>query len=175
MITWSCEITWQTKTTISTLRVPMATKLGRMVAYLDGLLSIKSHNLWSHGFVRSRDKLKSFYLQYYSVYGHQTWQAGNLPRWDTAHNVTWLFHHVVLWDHVTTWKHISTITVPMATNLGKLVTYPEGLLPIILLHPLFTWSCEITLQTKSIIFTLPQYLWPQNLAGWWLTLSAFYL
>ena len=40
----------------------MATKLGRMVTYLDGLLSIKSHNFRSHGLVRSRDKLKSFYL-----------------------------------------------------------------------------------------------------------------
>ena len=41
LITWSYDITWTTKNT-STIRVPMATKLGRMVTYLDGLLPIKS-------------------------------------------------------------------------------------------------------------------------------------
>ena len=29
--------------------------------------------------VRTRDKLKPLHLQYYSVYGHQTWQDGHLP------------------------------------------------------------------------------------------------
>ena len=49
---------------ISTTRVPMATKLGRMVTHLDGLLPLKS---------RSRDDLKPLYLHYHSAYGNETW------------------------------------------------------------------------------------------------------
>ena len=50
LITWSFEITSQTKTVVSTTRVPVATKLGSKVTYLDGLLSIKSYDpliMWS--------------------------------------------------------------------------------------------------------------------------------
>ena len=45
----------------------------------------------------------------------------------------------------------------MATKLGKLVACYEGLLPIMLLHPLVTWSCEIKCETKIVISPLPQY------------------
>ena len=38
----------------------------------------------------------------------------------------------------------------MVTNRGRLVTYHEGLLPIILLYPLVTWSFETTGQSKTI-------------------------
>ena len=43
----------------------MATKLGRMVTYLEGLLPITLLDVvvcWSAGVAKSRDKLKSFYL-----------------------------------------------------------------------------------------------------------------
>ena len=40
--TWSYEIMSETKTTICTIRVPMATKLVRMLTYFDGLFPIKS-------------------------------------------------------------------------------------------------------------------------------------
>ena len=73
---------------------------------------------WSRGVDRSRGKLKPLYLHYQRVYGHQTWQDGNLP-----------WH---LWIH----------------------------------DPLTTWSCEIMWQTKIIIFPLPKFLWPPNLAKW---------
>ena len=33
--------------------------------------------LWSRGFVKLRDKLKSLYLHYHSAYDNQTWQKGN--------------------------------------------------------------------------------------------------
>ena len=59
--------------------MPMATKLGRMLTYFNGLLPTKSDVLWSCGRVWSRDKLESLYLCYQSVYGHETWQDGNLP------------------------------------------------------------------------------------------------
>ena len=53
----------------------------------------------------------------------------------------------------------------MATKLEKLVTCHVGLLPIMLLYPLFTWSCKIAWETK-IISPLPQHLWSQTLAGY---------
>ena len=60
----------------------------------------------------------------------------------------------------------------MTCKLGKLVTCHGGLLPL-LLHLLFTSSCEIEWKTKTIISPLPQNQWPQSLAEWWLTLAAF--
>ena len=57
LITWSCKVTWHTKTIISPLlEWSMITKIGRMMTYLEGLLPLK---------------------------------------------VTWSFDHVVLWDHET--------------------------------------------------------------------------
>ena len=35
--------------------------------------------LGSRGLVRSREKIKIFYLHYHHAYSHQTWQCGNLP------------------------------------------------------------------------------------------------
>ena len=40
LITWSCEITWETKSIILNTTVLMVTKLGRMVTYLQGLLTL---------------------------------------------------------------------------------------------------------------------------------------
>ena len=56
----------------------MATKLGRMVTYLDGLLLIKACDPISPDLARSNDKLKLLYLQRHSAYGHQTGQDGDL-------------------------------------------------------------------------------------------------
>ena len=131
--------------------------------------------LWSSGLVRSCDKLKSLYLWYHSTYGHITSQDCNLPWWAPAQKVAWHFDHVVLWNLVTNRNnYISTTTLPMIFKLAKLVTCHEGLLPIFLLHHLVTWSCKIMWETKTIMPPLPQYLWPQNLAGWWLILIDFY-
>ena len=57
--------------------------------------------IWSRGLARSREILKSLYIHYYSAYGYQTWQDGNLPWWAPAYKVTWPFDHMVLQDHVT--------------------------------------------------------------------------
>ena len=73
--------------------------------------------------VRSRDKLKSSYLHYYSAYGHQNKQDGNLSWWVPAYKVTWPVDHMVTWDRMTNKTLcISTIRVPMDTKLGSMVT-----------------------------------------------------
>ena len=140
LIMWSCKVTWQKH--ISATRVSMATKLGRMITYLDRLLPIKGydplitwfcdkpkllylqyHRIYGHqlgrmmtylkrlppiklldswlcGLARSRDKLKPFYLHYYSAHGQQTWQGCDIP-WETCIiAVTWPFSLLVLLDHV---------------------------------------------------------------------------
>ena len=55
---------------------------------------------------------------------------------------------------------------------GTVVSYHEGLPPVMSHDSLITWSSEITGKTKIIVFPLWQCLWRWILAGWWLTLSA---
>ena len=49
----------------------MATKLGRRVSYLKGILSKQSLYSLISWFLRKPDKLKPLYLNYNSVYGHK--------------------------------------------------------------------------------------------------------
>ena len=60
---------------------------------------VKGSSLWSHGLVRSCNKLKPLYLQYHNANGHQTWQDGNLPWQAPTHKVAWPFDHEVLKDY----------------------------------------------------------------------------
>ena len=180
--------------------MPMATKLGRMVIYLERLLPIKSHDhiitwswkitwetknisllpqclwaqnlagwwltlrssypcyftLWSSGIGKLRDKLKSLYLHYHNVFGHKTWQDGDLP---------WA------WQKRRGWGGGGWGGVFL-----KRGWYPNAHYELLLIkshNHIITWSWETTWQTKNIS-PLPQYLWSQNLAQRWLTLSDFY-
>ena len=58
--------------------------------------------------------------------------------------------------------------MPINNNLGRMINYLDGLLPIKSLDSLIAWSCEIAWQTKIILSSLPQYLWRQdgNLPWW---------
>ena len=121
----------------------------------------------------TRHKLKTLYLHYQSVYGHQTRQDCNLPWWVLAHTITWHFDHVFLEDHVTNQNHyIFLFKVLMAAKVGRIVTYLERLLPIMSYEGSITWSCVITRQAITIISLLWQCLWPSNLVGYWFTLSG---
>ena len=144
----------------------MATKLGMMVTYLDGLLAIKSHDFSSRGLkITWQPKIIIFPLP-------QCLWPTNLASWwlvmrGSIQNVTPTFDHVVLRDHVTNWNHyISIIRVPMAIKINMIVTSLDGLLPVKSHKPLITWSSKITWQTKIIIFSLQQCLWPLNFARW---------
>ena len=63
--------------------------------------------------------------------------------------------------------YIFPTRTPMATELGRMITFLDWLLHI--LDSLITWLYEITWQTKSIISPIPRCLWLPNLLGWWLT------
>ena len=92
----------------------MATKLVRLVTYHKGLAL--THNVtyvnnvtnvtnvtyfWSRDLVTLRDKLKPLYLHYHYIYGHKTWQDGDLPLVASTHKVKWPYNHLVLRDDVT--------------------------------------------------------------------------
>ena len=54
------------------------------------------------------------------------------------------FDHVVLQGHVANKiHHISITRVSMATKIGRIITFLDGLLPIVSHDPLITWPCEI--------------------------------
>ena len=57
----------------------MTGKIGRVVTYDGKLALIKSHKLLSRCLMRSRDKLKTFYLKYHNAHSHQIWKGGDLP------------------------------------------------------------------------------------------------
>ena len=119
----------------------MPTKLGRVVAYFDGLLPKKSHDSfisWSWEVMWQTKTVMS--LHYHSAYGHQIRQ-----------------YYMVLWDHVTNYKHYISSTAPissMATKLDRMMTYLEWLLPVKSHDHMITWSCKITWQAKVIIYPL---------------------
>ena len=62
-------------------------------------------------------------------------------------------------------------TMSMATKLGRVVIYYEGLSPITAHDPLITWLCKITWETKPITSPPTQCLSTPDLVGWWLTIS----
>ena len=62
---------------------------------------------------------------------------------------------------------------PLYLHYHSVCGHQTWFLPIMLLYPLVTWSCETTRQTE-IIWPLPQCLRPPNLAGWWLVFRGSY-
>ena len=95
---------------------------------------------------RSRHKLKPLYLHNHSVYGHQTWQGCDLP-WGAPNN------KVTLWLCGKQCQYISTTKAPVATKLGKVVTYLNWLLHIKSHASLITCFCKVTWQEKTIIIS----------------------
>ena len=159
----------------------MSTKLGSVhpgtiLLGMKHICCLWNHmTLWSRGLMRSRDKLKPSYLHYHDLYNHQIWQDDNFPWWPCVYDITWPFDQVALRDHVTYWNHhMSATALPIGTKLGRMVAYLDRLLPIESHDPLNSWSFKIMWQTKIIISPLPRWLWPSNLTGWWLTLTAFF-
>ena len=57
-------------------------------------------------------------------------------------------------------------TIPMTTKLARMMTNLDGLLTIMYLDPLVTWSCKVMRKAKNIISPLPEYLSPPHVAVW---------
>ena len=116
--------------------------------------------IWSRDPERSRYKLKPLYLHYHIAYGHRSWWDGSLSWMVPNHKVTQHSVYVVLQSHTTNKNHfISSIRVPMATRIGRMVTYFERLLTIKPFFALIKWSCKVKWQTKIIIHLQPEFFW----------------
>ena len=120
IITWSCEIIWQTKIIYpQCLWLP---KFGRVDIYTEELPSINSHNALT---TWSREILHLLYLYCNKAYGHQTWQGCDLL-WETSTNkVTELFEHMVTRGYVIDLNITSTTRMPMTTKPCRFVTFSE--------------------------------------------------
>ena len=48
------------------------------------------------------------------------------------------------------------MTISIATKLGKVATYDEGVPPTMSYDPLVTWTCKTTRETQNITSPLPE-------------------
>ena len=107
----------------------IATKLGRIVTYLQRLQILKSND---HIIIKCRQKLQ---------------QGGSF------HKITRSFDHVVLQGHVKYQIcYISTTATPMTTKLGKVLTWYEKLSSITFCNPLNTWRSSGKLRALYLIY-----------------------
>ena len=145
---------------ISTTKIPIATKLGRVVTYHGGLPPIKSRDLLATCFSQITWQIKpivSPLLQcLWSPKLAGLWQATPIKSsyltWrPPTHDVTWPFDDVVLWNNVSNWSHyISITTVLVSTKLGRVLSYLKGLPPVKSHGSWVKWSCKIMWQIKNI-------------------------
>ena len=100
--TWSCKVSWQSKTIISPL--PQLLWLPNLADWWFTLRSSYQFidmTFYSRGLVKSHDKLKTLYFRYHNIYYQQIWQGVDKPWGALIQKVTWSFNHVVLWGHGT--------------------------------------------------------------------------
>ena len=135
---------------ISTTKVLLATKLSRMVTYLEGLLPKKWLNpltAWSCEITWQNKAIK------YPI-PKSLWSPNIVEWWLTDSSHPKIYKN--LWpsglarslDKLN--HHISTTIRHMVTKLRRMVTCYERLSPIKSHNPLIMWSSEIKWQTKPI-------------------------
>ena len=183
LVTWSCEITWPTKTTTSLLPQCLCSyQSWQDVTNLGGLLPMLLDPLvtWS---CKITWHSKPLYLHYHDAYGLQTWHGCHL-RWGvlthkvksyvplitwfceilwqvvaSTHNVAWRNNRVVLRDQVTKQNYyISTTTISEPTKLDRVGIYNEELPSIKSQGSLIIWSCKVTWKIRSVISLPPHGL-----------------
>ena len=120
----------------------MATKLGRMVTYLEGLTTIKSHNILITWSCKAMWQTKSLYLYYQSAYGHK------LARM-VAHLDGLLIikscKTLIMWSCQVTWQ-TKIIISPLQESLGQ-ANLAESWPPLMDPYP----QCHITLWSRGLV------------------------
>ena len=136
--------------------MPMATKRGRMITYLDGLLFIKSNHsliiLWSCEITWQAKTIVSSLRRC-------LWLPLLLGWWLTLRGSN-PQNHMMLWSRSLSKlsdknHYVSTTRRVIATKISRMVTYLDGLLIIRSHGSLFTWSFKITWQTNISVTTVP--------------------
>ena len=149
---------WQTKN-IFTCAMPMVTKLGKMMNYLEWPLAIKSHDCiirWSCK-ITWQTKIITYPLtQWLWLSVLLQWEHAMRSSFPQSHQILW---SLVLQSHV---KYISccitTTTRSILTELGKVVTNYKKLQPLKSHNSLNMWSREVTWWIKNILSPLSQCL-----------------
>ena len=93
----------------------------------------------------------------------------NLTEWWHTMKSSHPENYMSLWSRGLARSHDKlnmTIRVAIVTKLCRVITYLDRLLSIKSHECFILWFFEIMWQTKTLVFLLPAYLWPQNLAGW---------
>ena len=119
---------------ISSSKRFMITKLCRVFTKDEGNSPLMSHDpLTTKSHEVTWQKKPKFFLLH-NACDHQTFRMETYNAGKLTHNVTWPSDHIVTWRHVTNQKqNISSSARPMATKLGRVVTYDEGNSPIMTL------------------------------------------
>ena len=159
----------------------MATNLGRMIPYLERLLPMLLDLLitWSWE-IRGQTKtaVSTTIMPVATKLGRMViYLERLLPI--KSHD------HIITLSREITWETKNISLLPQclwSQNLAgggggglRRGWYPNAHCELLLIkshNHIITWSWETTWQTKNTS-PLPQYLWSQNLAQWWLTLSGF--
>ena len=149
--------------------MPIATKLGRVVTYHEGLPPIKSHDpliTWS---CKITWQTKFIITPLPKV--AMTRKLGRMVTLTYLEGLLTIKSHnaLITWSCKFTWQTKVIISTLRSSRLGKLVPHFDRLLPIKSYHPLIMWFCEITRQPKIIISPLSQCLWLPKLLGCWYT------
>ena len=144
--------------------MPMATKLGRVVACLEELLPIELLDLWSSGRSGSFIIFNIFKLLLHLLYSNYYISTTTVP------TVTKLYRMLIYYDRFLSLKSLGHVTLCLHyhNTYGHL---NEGLSLIKSHDPLVTWSCEIVWPAKIILSPLSQCLLTLNFAEWWLRMT----
>ena len=79
---------------------------------------------------------------------------------------------LITWSSEITWiasplpQCISTTTVSMAIKLGRMVSYPRGLRPLMSYGSSIMCSCEVTWCIEYVVSLLVLDQWTPNMTGW---------
>ena len=111
LITWSCDIMWQAC-------LWSLGHYGRMVTYLEGILTIKSHNARIMWFYKLKWQTNIIISTLPECLWHQTGQNVDILSDAPNHKAIRCCVHMALQGYVTNKNH-STTRVPMATNLAE--------------------------------------------------------
>ena len=148
---------------ISTITVPMATKLGRVVNFHEGVPIYKVARPFDYMVLWNHVTNYNHYITTITV-PIATKLARMMPYLDGLQAITSHDPLITWYLEITSQSKIiisPLTTVCIATKLsGRLTTYLKRLLPMQSHGSWVTWSGEITWQIKNILPPLTQCLWP---------------
>ena len=106
LITWSCDITWQTRNVSPLPQWLWPQNLARWWFTMRVFYPLSHMTILSRRLARWGDKLKSLYIHYHNAYGYQTWQGEESQKalWSRGFtrsceklDLIYLYYHKALW------------------------------------------------------------------------------